>query len=172
MLPDPASCYLSSFSWSPCAASNTTASSPSHIVTSAAGLPCVLDWAGECILTSDITVTLHGRHDVSKYRQLPIFQQAQKKILQLRIDSLFRGTVAGDFPHKGPVILNAFPCHNNILTRGPFYYHGLTVIPAWINNYVHSKVWDEITYPFPSTMPSVVELIRGAVDQEWEPAQI
>ena len=28
---------------------------------------------------------------------------------------------------------------------GPFYQHGLTLIPAWISNYIHYKVWDEIT---------------------------
>ena len=26
--------------------------------------------------------------------------------------------------------------------------YGLTLIPAWISNYIHYKVWDEITYPF------------------------
>ena len=33
-------------------------------------------------------------------------------------------------------------------SRGPFYQHGLTLIPAWISNYIYYKVWDEITYPF------------------------
>ena len=28
------------------------------------------------------------------------------------------------------------------------YLHGLTLIPAWIRNYMPSKVWDEITQPF------------------------
>ena len=32
---------------------------------------------------------------------------------------------------------------------GRFYLHGLTLIPAWISNYIHYKLWDEITYPFP-----------------------
>ena len=31
---------------------------------------------------------------------------------------------------------------------GPFYWHGLTLIPAWISNHIHPKVWAEITYPF------------------------
>ena len=31
---------------------------------------------------------------------------------------------------------------------GPFYQHGLTLIPAWISNYIHYNVWDEVTYPF------------------------
>ena len=35
-------------------------------------------------------------------------------------------------------------------TWGPFYNHGLTLIPAWISNHMSRKVWDEITYPFPN----------------------
>ena len=31
---------------------------------------------------------------------------------------------------------------------GLFYLHRLTLIPAWISNYIHYKVRDEITYPF------------------------
>ena len=27
---------------------------------------------------------------------------------------------------------------------GPFYKHGLTLIPAWISNYTHYNLWDEI----------------------------
>ena len=33
---------------------------------------------------------------------------------------------------------------------GPWYQHGLTLIPAWISNHKPSKVWGEITYPFPN----------------------
>ena len=32
----------------------------------------------------------------------------------------------------------------------PLYWHGLTLIPAWISNYIHYKVWDEITDQFPN----------------------
>ena len=32
--------------------------------------------------------------------------------------------------------------------RGPYYWRGLTLIPAWISNYMPGKVWGEITYPF------------------------
>ena len=32
--------------------------------------------------------------------------------------------------------------------RGPFYQHGLTLIPTWVSNYMSSKVWGEITCPF------------------------
>ena len=34
------------------------------------------------------------------------------------------------------------------VNSGLFYYHGLTLIPAWISNYLPSRVWNEITYPF------------------------
>ena len=40
-----------------------------------------------------------------------------------------------------------YPVSCNI-SWGPFYQHGLTLIPALISNYVHCKVWGEITYPF------------------------
>ena len=35
-------------------------------------------------------------------------------------------------------------------TMGPFYLHGLTLIPACTSNYIHHNVWDEITYPLPN----------------------
>ena len=41
---------------------------------------------------------------------------------------------------------------------GPFYYHGLTLIPAWISNYIHYNVWDEITYPFLNFNGATVEV--------------
>ena len=31
---------------------------------------------------------------------------------------------------------------------GHFYWHGSSLIPGWISNYMPSKVWDEITYQF------------------------
>ena len=41
---------------------------------------------------------------------------------------------------------------------GPFYQHGLTLIPAWISNHMHSKAWYEITYPFPNFNSCTVEV--------------
>ena len=32
---------------------------------------------------------------------------------------------------------------------GPFSWHGLTLIAAWISNHAPSKLWDDITNPFP-----------------------
>ena len=31
-----------------------------------------------------------------------------------------------------------------------FYLHGLTFIPSWMSNHMPSKLWNEITYPFPN----------------------
>ena len=41
---------------------------------------------------------------------------------------------------------------------GPFYEHGLILIPAWISNYIHHKVWDAITYPFLDFNGATVEV--------------
>ena len=35
-----------------------------------------------------------------------------------------------------------------MVTSTPFYEQGLTLIPTWLSNYIHYKVWDEITDPF------------------------
>ena len=32
----------------------------------------------------------------------------------------------------------------------PIYQHRLTLIPAWIGNQMPSKMWNEITYPYPN----------------------
>ena len=39
-----------------------------------------------------------------------------------------------------------------------FYYRGLTLIPAWVCNHIHYKVWDEITYPFLNFNGTTVEV--------------
>ena len=43
-------------------------------------------------------------------------------------------------------------------TGSPFYEHGLTLISAWISNYLHYKVWGEITYPPPNFIGAAVEV--------------
>ena len=42
----------------------------------------------------------------------------------------------------------------------PLYSHNLTLIPVCISIYIHYKVWDEITYPFPN--------VNGATVEFWE----
>ena len=40
----------------------------------------------------------------------------------------------------------------------PFYWYGLTLIPAWISKHMPRKVWNEITYPFPNFNGGSVEV--------------
>ena len=40
-----------------------------------------------------------------------------------------------------------------------FYWHGLTWILAWVSNFIHYKVWYEITYPF------LVEPLKFGMDK-------
>ena len=47
---------------------------------------------------------------------------------------------------------------SKLMTRGPFYSHGLTLIPAWISNYIRYNMWDEITYPFLNFNGATVEV--------------
>ena len=47
---------------------------------------------------------------------------------------------------------------NNSSVLGPFYQHGLTLIPLWISNQMLAKVWDEATYPFPNFNVEAVEV--------------
>ena len=44
--------------------------------------------------------------------------------------------------------------------RGPFYEQSLTLIPAWISNYIHYKVWVKITYLFPNFNRCAVEVLE------------
>ena len=44
---------------------------------------------------------------------------------------------------------NQFIRINSSYSWGAFYWHGLTLIPAWISGYLNCKVWGDITCPFP-----------------------
>ena len=38
-----------------------------------------------------------------------------------------------------------------INSRGPYYWHGLTLIAARMDKWIHyDKMWDEVIYPFPN----------------------
>ena len=50
------------------------------------------------------------------------------------------------------------PSEHCFVNCGPFYKHGLTLIPTWISNHMHYKVWDEITYPFLKFSGATVEV--------------
>ena len=53
--------------------------------------------------------------------------------------------------------------YTNKSAPGPFYWHGLTSIPAWISNYIHYKVWNEISYHFPDFIGGTIEVWNGEV---------
>ena len=36
----------------------------------------------------------------------------------------------------------------HVSIRGPWKLLGLTLIPAWLVDYTHYNVWDEIAFPF------------------------
>ena len=40
----------------------------------------------------------------------------------------------------------------------PFYWHGLTLIPLWMNNHIPSKSWDKIPYPLQNYKGGTVEV--------------
>ena len=47
----------------------------------------------------------------------------------------------------------------DIMSRGLFNYHGLTLIPALISNYIHCNVSDDITYRFRNFNDAAIEVI-------------
>ena len=50
---------------------------------------------------------------------------------------------------KKKIHLRRFPAVSRHVCLG-FHVLDDTLIPAWISNYTHHKVWDKITYPFPN----------------------
>ena len=44
-------------------------------------------------------------------------------------------------------------------SRGPFYKLGLTLIAAWISNYIYFKMWGYITYPFRIFSSAAVDVL-------------
>ena len=55
------------------------------------------------------------------------------------------------------VLLNVLNGRSLGATCGPFT-NTFNLIPAWINNYILYKVWDEITYPFLNFNGATVEV--------------
>ena len=45
--------------------------------------------------------------------------------------------------------------------RGSFYQRESTWILAWSSNHMPSKMWDEITYPFPNFNGCTVDVWNG-----------
>ena len=45
-----------------------------------------------------------------------------------------------------PIWRDAYSATHTV--SGPLYWHELTIIPAWLNDYIHCNLRDEITYIF------------------------
>ena len=50
--------------------------------------------------------------------------------------------------------------------KGPVYWHGLNSVPAWISNYFHYRVYNDINHPFPNFSVTAIEV------KEWIPNKI
>ena len=52
----------------------------------------------------------------------------------------------------------AYACMYPCLYLGPLLQTWINLFPEWISNYIHYKVWDEITYPFPNFNSATIEV--------------
>ena len=92
-----------------------------------------------------------------RQRQIAVVRQGPASLhleddvlhLTLQLDDEVRGSLSGRW---------VFMTYWKKYTWGPFYQHGLTLIPAWISDYIHYKVWDEITYQFLNFNDETVEV--------------
>ena len=87
-------------------------------------------------------------------REMPVkchsFTIIKTPNLRLQDFTIYCGNMSVHLVNTGPDLMQQpIPRGNNYdISSGPFYKHGLTLIPAWISNHMPRKVWDEITYPF------------------------
>ena len=56
------------------------------------------------------------------------------------------------------IIARCKPSRLFLATRDLFFWHGSTLIPAWVSNYSHCKVCDEITYQLANFNEAAVEV--------------
>ena len=80
---------------------------------------------------------------IQECKSLPILQSQNQDTIDYKASSMGNNVFFNRGQHCACFLAPLVP-------RGPFYKHGLTLIPAWISNYMPSKMWDEITYPFPN----------------------
>ena len=84
------------------------------------------------------------------------------------VKSVWRKALLLSFPLPGTVV-----CQENSLKlrrwqaicwSPDFYWLRLTLIPAWISDYTHYKVWGEIIYPLPNFNGAAVEVWPVTLD--------
>ena len=86
---------------------------------------------------------------------VPTFGHGQSRWQTLQWNS---GWTPADTGNLGFWKINCQMSCTSFTNMGTFYKHGLTLIPAWISNHIPSKLWDEITYPFPNFKSGTVEV--------------
>ena len=82
-----------------------------------------------------------GFHSHGDMRESAIFRAPERTL---------HATSAAPHQHKNGA---AF-----MLAQWSFHYHCLPSIPAWIRDYIHHKVWNEVIYPFPNFNGCTVEV--------------
>ena len=102
-------------------------------------------------------VECSGNWYVKKCAQLDLLKSAWRNEIVGHI-SQHHGQLTKGYsvvpPQMGPRL---FPWGSKSTLQGPLL---LTRITAWVSNLVSSKVWDEITYPFPK--------FNGCTTEVWE----
>ena len=102
--------------------------------------------------TGLINYSCSARHKVSVKMSTLIYRNQNIRISWRRQCGIM---ICSDLPSSSwywkpnIVIIRMVP---PVTTRGPFFWHGLTLIPACIRNHKPSKVWDEITNPFTNSL--------------------
>ena len=88
------------------------------------------------------------------HRKLSFWQLSVQPVMKFRQNDDIFGSVYVDYKHKrNEVICDVLKINTNNI-----YWHGLTLIPAWISNHTSSKLWAEITYPYPNFNGCTVEV--------------
>ena len=126
---------------------------------------CMCTCVDELDVVIGTVVVRHSQYSASRslvLEEIPTYQCGQClcsacKAICVRIAEAL---VAVNTPHGCLVFwgLNEQRPYRDICC--PFYLHGLTLIPAWISDRIHYKMWDEIAYPF--------LIFNGATVEVWE----
>ena len=111
------------------------------------------------VLTVNMSLFLseHLFSRTPKARFPSICQQAAFETSNMCIVTLFLGDITrGVCCVEWSICMLCLPHYWH--TRGPFYYHGLTLIPEWSND-MPSKMWHKIIHQFP--------IFNGFNDEVW-----
>ena len=99
--------------------------------------------------------TEHDNVCLTENKELSIYILHPKVRLRSMVDNfLEKRTYIGRILSRDFVITHKY-------CWGPFYSHGLTLIPAWISNHMRREVWEEINHPFTNFNGCTVEVWIG-----------